>query len=61
VPALVTNKGFPGSVAANLFNPLFLQYAIKDVDDATGPLVFSAPPDLTFTEGLEEQVLTHPF
>lgn len=55
-PPVVANKAYPASVASHLFNPHFLQYAVKDLDDRAGPVVFSAPPDLVFTDALEEQV-----
>jgi hypothetical protein len=55
-PPVVANKAYPASVASHLFNPHFLQYVLKDLDDSAGPVVFTAPPDLVFTEALEEQV-----
>ena len=58
-PPVVANKAYPASVASHLFNPHFLQYVLKDLDDSAGPVVFTAPPDLVFTEALEEQVGLH--
>jgi hypothetical protein len=46
---------YPAAVARNLFSHGFLKHAAADMDDEPGAVTFAVPPDLTFTDPLEEQ------